>query len=797
MQKTNFKTRLLALLTAVFMVVMCVPFAAFAEVEGLKKIVVSFYTDGGVEAAYGYSLEPNQDNMIPNAFKTESGLDDSKLDHWTYENGKADFAPSAIVTYADLAKLVTATDSEGVGYINLAPVFKTEKPATLQKIIVSFNDAAGKEMAAGYTLTAGDVNSIAGDVYATVCPEGKELDYWTYAGKTFAKGSDVSFEKLAAIIGTDFTSEGEAYVNFVPEFKDKAVEPTPVTLKKIVVAFKDAAGKEMAAGYTLTAENNLNSIAGDVYADACPAGKELDYWTFSGKKFAKGADVTFEQLAAIIGTNYTDEGVSYVTFVPEFKDKAVEPTPVTLKKIVVSFNDANGKEMAAGYTLTAENNLNSIAGDVYADACPAGKELDYWTFSGKKFAKGADVTFEQLAAIIGTNYTDEGVSYVTFVPEFKDKAVEPTPVTLKKIVVSFNDANGKEMAAGYTLTAENNLNSIAGDVYADACPAGKELDYWTFSGKTFAKGADVTFEQLAAIIGDNYTAEGVSYVNFVPEFKNVAASLTKIKMIFTKADGATSVFATGELTAESEWYVLPDAAGVINLADGEKLTGWTLFQNGAKYAAGEKVTFESLKELAGKNVDNDGVAYLNFYADLKTDVELKNITIKYVEDKDGAQEDVAAPQNNFTAKDEFTILTDNLYDGKVPAGKKLIGWQYKNGGNTTNFVKGEHVKFDTLKALLNGNWDNEGNAWVTLTPVFQDVKSNNSSSSSSSSSSNKTTTASNEKQVVKAAAAPANTTKVLPKTGASNVAPLLGGSLAVVALLMGYGVYSLVLRKKD
>ncbi len=697
MQKTNFKTRLLALLTAVFMVVMCVPFAAFAEVEGLKKIVVSFYTDGGVEAAYGYSLEPNQDNMIPNAFKTESGLDDSKLDHWTYENGKADFAPSAIVTYADLAKLVTATDSEGVGYINLAPVFKTEKPATLQKIIVSFNDAAGKEMAAGYTLTAGDVNSIAGDVYATVCPEGKELDYWTYAGKTFAKGSDVSFEKLAAIIGTDFTSEGEAYVNFVPEFKDKAVEPTPVTLKKIVV----------------------------------------------------------------------------------------------------SFNDASGKEMAAGYTLTAENNLNSIAGDVYADACPAGKELDYWTFSGKKFAKGADVTFEQLAAIIGTNYTDEGVSYVTFVPEFKDKAVEPTPVTLKKIVVSFNDASGKEMAAGYTLTAENNLNSIAGDVYADACPAGKELDYWTFSGKKFAKGTDVTFEQLAAIIGDNYTAEGVSYVNFVPEFKNVAASLTKIKMIFTKADGATSVFATGELTAESEWYVLPDAAGVINLADGEKLTGWTLFQNGAKYAAGEKVTFESLKELAGKNVDNDGVAYLNFYADLKTDVELKNITIKYVEDKDGAQEDVAAPQNNFTAKDEFTILTDNLYDGKVPAGKKLIGWQYKNGGNTTNFVKGEHVKFDTLKALLNGNWDNEGNAWVTLTPVFQDVKSNNSSSSSSSSSSNKTTTASNEKQVVKTAAAPANTTKVLPKTGASNVAPLLGGSLAVVALLMGYGVYSLVLRKKD
>ena len=305
--------------------------------------------------------------------------------------------------------------------------------------------------------------------------------------------------------------------------------------------------------------------------------------------------------------------------------------------------------------------------------------------------------------------------------------------------------------------------------------------------------------------GDVYIGTNDTVNVKVREVKKPEVSLTKIKMIFTKADGATSVFATGELTAASEWYVLPDAAGVINLTASEKLTGWTLFQNGAKYAAGEKVTFESLKELAGKNVDKDGVAYLNFYADLKTDVELKNITIKYVEDKDGAQEDVAAPQNNFTAKDEFTILTDNLYDGKVPAGKKLIGWQYKNGGKTTNFVKGEHVKFDTLKALLNGNWDNEGNAWVTLTPVFQDVKSDNGTSSSTSSSSNTTNTSSSnttntsasQKQVVKAAAAPANTTKVLPKTGATNAAPLIGGSLAVVALLMGYGVYGLVLRKKD
>ena len=34
-------------------------------------------------------------------------------------------------------------------------------------------------------------------------------------------------------------------------------------------------------------------------------------------------------------------------------------------------------------------------------------------------------------------------------------------------------------------------------------------------------------------------------------------------------------------------------------------------------------------------------------------------------------------------------------------------------------------------------------------------------------------------------------------SGDNLAAPLIGGSLAVVALLMGYGVYGLVLRKKD
>ena len=530
--------------------------------------------------------------------------------------------------------------------------------------------------------------------------------------------------------------------------------------------------------------------------------EELVWKDDKGNTHAPSEKVTIDGLLAeLAGTNINPEdGSCHINFYA-IAQKKETPAPVELKTVNTHFNKdgSSATTLFADVAVTAELGWVDMPTTSSCVGLAADEVVTGWTVdNGKTYAAGSKVTFEELAAIVGKNIADDGSANVNFRAVIEKKET-PAPVELKKVTTHFNkDGNSSTtLFADVAVTPELEWVDMPTTSACVGLAADEVVTGWTTdNGKTYAAGSKVTFEELAAIVGDNIAADGSANVNFRAVIEKKTA-LTKIKMIFTKADGTTSVFATGELTAESEWYVLPDAAGVINLADGEKLTGWTLFQNGAKYAAGEKVTFESLKELAGKNVDNDGVAYLNFYADLKTDVELKNITIKYVEDKDGAQEDVAAPQNNFTAKDEFTILTDNLYDGKVPAGKKLIGWQYKNGGNTTNFVKGEHVKFDTLKALLNGNWDNEGNAWVTLTPVFQDVKSNNSSSSSASSSSNKTTTASNEKQVVKAAAAPANTTKVLPKTGASNVAPLLGGSLAVVALLMGYGVYGLVLRKKD
>ena len=685
MQKTNFKTRLLALLTAAFMIVMCVPFAAFADDA---VMTINYYVDNQPVGSDSFKQEYDA-WALRNAFEDDSVIPEGKeLTGWVpLGHSEVTLKPGTNYSWDELSQYAQG------GTLTLDAVFEAPKPAS-KLVYVSYILESGAPLDAEIEKIEleADATTFSTSLLKKV-PAGYEL---CETGDVYIGTNDTvnvkvrEIKKPAKVVYVSYILESGAPLA-------NAIEK--IELENGATTFNTSVLKEVPTGYELCE-------TGDVYIGT------NDTVNVKVREIKKPAKVVY---------------VSYILESGAPLANAIEK--IELENGATTFNTSVLKEVPTGYELCE-------TGDVYIGT------NDTVNVKVREIKKPAKVVY---------------VSYILESGAPLANAIEK--IELENGATTFNTSVLKEVPTGYELCE-------TGDVY----------------------------------IGTNDT------VNVkVREVKKPEVSLTKIKMIFTKADGATSVFATGELTAASEWYVLPDAAGVINLTASEKLTGWTLFQNGAKYAAGEKVTFESLKELAGKNVDKDGVAYLNFYADLKTDVELKNITIKYVEDKDGAQEDVAAPQNNFTAKDEFTILTDNLYDGKVPAGKKLIGWQYKNGGKTTNFVKGEHVKFDTLKALLNGNWDNEGNAWVTLTPVFQDVKSDNGNSSSSSSSSNTTNTSSSnttntsasQKQVVKAAAAPANTTKVLPKTGATNAAPLIGGSLAVVALLMGYGVYGLVLRKKD
>ena len=626
MQKTNFKTRLLALLTAVFMVIVSIPFAAFADAESLKEIKVAFYqyTDNGsVHAAGDFSLKPDEDNFIPSCFLLESGLDDSKLDHWTYQNGKADFKPGASVTYNELAKLVTDTDKEGVGYITLEPVFKTEKPVE-KTVEINLNTNNTKGVFVGY--------------------DGAET---------------ISFENL-------------------PENGD------PIALPEV----------KANDGYKFTG------------------------WKVEGAGEAGHLDANATEFGYTGVAHFPkDSNVGYVTLTAQFEEVKTEQPEETKKTVEIYLNTDNTKGVFVGYdgaeTISFKN-LPEIGDPI---ALPEVKANDGYKFTGWK-VEGAGEAGHLDANATEFGYTgvahfpkDSNVGYVTLTAQFEEVKTERPEETKKTVSVTITTNNEQGIFPDYD---------------------GQEVIHFD----NLDPNTDQQFE--------------LPKVEAKPGYEFIG------------------------------WHVKGNEVGAWD-ADAKTfgITGLAHFEEGSN------------------------VGYLTIAAVYKAETE-RTVEVTFSVDPD---------KGEFEKNDLYTSpaanvmkLTATEFDGtqyaiptvKAKAGYKFVGWK---GQGADAIAWNAEAKTFGVTGLCFFNGDDATTGYATVEAVFEKIEDkkndNSSSSSSASSSSNKTTTASNEKQVVKAAAAPANTTKVLPKTGASNVAPLLGGSLAVVALLMGYGVYSLVLRKKD
>ena len=236
--------------------------------------------------------------------------------------------------------------------------------------------------------------------------------------------------------------------------------------------------------------------------------------------------------------------------------------------------------------------------------------------------------------------------------------------------------------------------------------------------------------------------------------------------------------------------VMPTVKGI----NGYKFKGWTNVGNKTKLTLADVTPYlgvgKSTLQLKAIAEKAPVVADTIVTVDVLVDTDTMKIT-NYGDFKKDDNDDGYATANFDKVGKELTLPTVEGINGYT-----FTGWDNKVGTATT--LTTERAK----ELCADGKTTAVLNAQAKAPEATNDKKDNSTSSSSSSSnssssSSNTTNTSASQKQVVKAAAAPANTTKVLPKTGATNAAPLIGGSLAVVALLMGYGVYGLVLRKKD
>ena len=565
--------------------------------------------------------------------------------------------------------------------------------------------------------------------------------------------------------------------------------------------------------YTPYLTQVLTEANPEVVAPALPEG--YNAWT---------SDSTSKVLKAGDKLTYADvkDTNGYVNFNPA---KVEEEKPEVKKTVEIYLNTDNTKGVFVGYdgaqTISFKN-LPEIGDPI---ALPEVKANDGYKFTGWK-VEGAGEAGHLDANATEFGYTgvahfpkDSNVGYVTLTAQFEEVKTEQPEETKKTVEIYLNTDNTKGVFVGYdgaqTISFKN-LPEIGDPI---ALPEVKANDGYKFTGWKVEGAGE------AGHLDANATEFGYTGVAHFPKDSNVGyVTLTaQFEEVKTEQPEETKKTVSVTITTNNEQGIFPDYDGQevihfdnldpntdqqfelpkVEAKPGYEFIGWHVNGNEVGAWDADAKTF-GITGLAHFEKGSN-VGYLTIAAVYKAETE-RTVEVTFSVDPD---------KGEFEKNDLYTSpaanvkkLTATEFDGtqyaiptvKAKAGYKFVGWK---GQGADVIAWNAEAKTFGVTGLCFFNGDDATTGYATVEAVFEKIEDkkndNSSSSSSASSSSNKTTTASSkaEQKVVKAAAAPANTTKVLPKTGASNVAPLLGGSLAVVALLMGYGVYSLVLRKKD
>ena len=565
--------------------------------------------------------------------------------------------------------------------------------------------------------------------------------------------------------------------------------------------------------YTPYLTQVLTEANPEVVAPALPEG--YNAWT---------SDSTSKVLKAGDKLTYADvkDTNGYVNFNPA---KVEEEKPEVKKTVEINLNTDNNKGTFVGYdgaeTISFKN-LPEIGDPI---ALPEVKANDGYKFTGWK-VEGAGEAGHLDANATEFGYTgvahfpkDSNVGYVTLTAQFEEVKTEQPEETKKTVEIYLNTDNTKGVFVGYdgaeTISFKN-LPEIGDPI---ALPEVKANDGYKFTGWKVEGAGE------AGHLDANATEFGYTGVAHFPKDSNVGyVTLTaQFEEVKTEQPEETKKTVSVTITTNNEQGIFPDYDGQevihfdnldpntdqqfelpkVEAKPGYEFIGWHVNGNEVGAWDADAKTF-GITGLAHFEKGSN-VGYLTIAAVYKAETE-RTVEVTFSVDSD---------KGEFEKNDLYTSpaanvmkLTATEFDGtqyaiptvKAKAGYKFVGWK---GQGADVIAWNADAKTFGVTGLCFFNGDDATTGYATVEAVFEKVEDkkndNSSSSSTSSSSSNKTTTASSkaEQKVVKAAAAPANTTKVLPKTGASNVAPLLGGSLAVVALLMGCGVYSLVLRKKD
>ena len=568
--------------------------------------------------------------------------------------------------------------------------------------------------------------------------------------------------------------------------------------KTISVQWTTTSGEKLHEPTTVAAGENVTAPSieeGYVWSD-------VDY---KKNTYNAGDTISFAEMEANISYWYQGEG-SYAFR----KVEAPKPTTKTIKinyyseaekkqiaevdmTVAADATSVNSSKLTApqGYELVESGDFPINDGYVYAAVKPVPTtktiKINYYSEAEKKQIAEVDMTVaadatsvnsSKLTAPQGYELVESGDFTINDGYVYAAVRKVKAPATTKTIKINYYSEAEKKQIAEVDMTVAADATSVNSSKLT--APQGYELvesgDFTIRDGYVYAAVRKVKAPATTKTIKINYYSEAEE--KQIAEVKmEVAADATYVNSGSLKAPEGYELVLSGDLAIRDGYvYAAVNKIGSktvkINYyseAEEKQIKEEELtVAPDATCVNTSKLTAPAGYELvlAGDLPIRDGYVYAAVRK-----VPTTTIKISYVDeatDKEVGTEDLVVNQGT-------TVVNFNVLKS-VPAGYELC--------EVDDFYVGN------------------GSAKV----MVRKTKSNNGSSSSSASSSSNTTntsasnttnTSASQKQVVKAAAAPANTTKVLPKTGATNAAPLIGGSLAVVALLMGYGVYGLVLRKKD
>ena len=637
-----------------------------------------------------------------------------------------------------------------------------DSTAEHKTISVQWTTTSGEKLHEPTTVAAG------GNVTAPSIEEGYVWSDVDYEKNTYNAGDTISFAAMEANISYWYQGEGSYAFR-----KVAAPKPTTKTIK--INYYSEAEKKQIAEGdltvaadatsvnsseltapqgYVLVESGDFPINDGYVYAAVKPVPTtktiKINYYSEAEKKQIAEGDLTVaadatsvnsSKLTAPQGYELVESGDFTINDGYVYAAVRKVKAPATTKTIKINY-----------YSEAEEKQIAEVAMTVAADATYVNTSA-LTAPEGYELAEVGDLSIRDGYVYAAVNKIGSKTVKINYYSEAEEKQIKEEELTVAPDATCVNTSK-LTAPTGYELVEVGDLPIRDGYVYAAVrkvstkevkinfyCPEEKKQ----VAEPTVVVNADATYVNSSAYaalvpagyelaeVGDMPIRDGYVYA----EVRKVATKTIKINYYSEEEE---------KQIAEVEMTVPADATYV----NTSKLTA----------PAGYELV------LAGDLPIRDGYVYAAVRK-----VPTTTIKISYVDeatDKEVGTEDLVVNQGT-------TVVNFNVLKS-VPAGYELceVGDFYVGNGSA--------------KVMVHKTKSNNGSS---------SSSASSSSNTTNTSSSNTTNTSASQKQVVKAAAAPANTTKVLPKTGATNAAPLIGGSLAVVALLMGYGVYGLVLRKKD